>query len=147
MFRLSTRILASSRPSVIHHVHIPRRTIFGIGEKPKPQPPAAPAAENPVINDADLQKTTQLVQSLFQDKPKAVEAVVKFTTVMQELGVDVAGGRMPGPMQLMKLATNSKFREAYAEVDSELKKAGINVQDKEFLAEMTKLTKQLAKGS
>jgi len=46
------------------------------------------------------------------------------------LGVDVSAGKLPGPMQLMKLAGNSKFREAYAEVESELQKSGVDMRSK-----------------
>lgn len=37
---------------------------------------------------------------------------------------------MPGPMQLLKLANNAKFKEAYAQAQLEIKKAGIDIESK-----------------
>ncbi|KAJ7431282.1 hypothetical protein B0H11DRAFT_1967616, partial [Mycena galericulata] len=131
-------ILRSARPRALYHVLPPRRTLFGLGSKPPTSPPGTPA-----IDEAELLKTTQMVQNMFQDKPDVVNAIIKFAKVMEESGVGISSGQMPGPMQLMKLAGNPKFREAYAEVEVELKKSGIDMRSKEFLDEMMKFTKQL----
>jgi hypothetical protein len=45
-------------------------------------------------------------------------------------GVAISSGKMPGPMQLLKLANNPKFKEAYAQVQIEFQKAGIDMQSK-----------------
>ncbi|KAJ6629186.1 hypothetical protein B0H10DRAFT_1988382 [Mycena sp. CBHHK59/15] len=125
-------VLRSARPLPVYRYCPPRRTLSGLGSKP--QPPATP--EKPTVDDAELQETMNL---LFKDKPDAVKAVVKFAGVMSELGVSVTSGEWPGPMQLMKLAANPKFRAAFAEVDAELKKAGVDARSKEFGEKMMKL--------
>ncbi|KAF7301454.1 hypothetical protein MIND_00710700 [Mycena indigotica] len=117
-------------------LHIHRRTLFGIGEKPEPPTPQL----GPRFED-----TARQAQQLFADKPEAVEAIVKFAKVMEESGVAVTAGKMPGPMQLLKLAKNPKFHEAYREVESELGKAGIDVKSKEFMDVATSLYKNYQK--
>ncbi|KAJ7127619.1 WD40-repeat-containing domain protein [Mycena epipterygia] len=128
--RILTSTLRSARPFAPHHVHILRRTLFGpFGKPPPPPPPPAPVAKT-ALDEPELAKTKQMVKDLFKDKPDAVNAIVKFAKVMEESGVDVSAGKLPGPMQLMKLAGNSKFREAYAEVESELQKSGVDMRSK-----------------
>ncbi|KAJ7699884.1 hypothetical protein B0H17DRAFT_1047518 [Mycena rosella] len=119
-------VLRRARPLAVFHAHLPRRTMWGFGDKPQ-QPP--PAFEPPTIDPA----TKLRVQNMFKDKPDAVNALVKFVQVMEDSGVKVTAGRMPGPMQLFKLSVNPKFKEAYAEVQAELQKAGIDINSKVVL--------------
>ncbi|KAJ7068079.1 hypothetical protein C8F01DRAFT_1116791 [Mycena amicta] len=107
-----------------------RRTLFGLG--PKAQPPDA-------ATDEQFDKTARQAHQLFDDQPEAVRAIVAFAKIMEASGVQVSAGKMPGPMQLLQLAKNPKFHEAYREVESELGKAGIDIRSKEFIA----LAKQL----
>ncbi|KAF7313631.1 hypothetical protein HMN09_00519500 [Mycena chlorophos] len=117
-------------------IRAPRRTIFGFGGS-KPEVPT-PAKS---ISKEDFAKSTQQAQDFFKDKPDAVNAIVKFAKVLEESGVSVSTGKMPGPTQLMKLAKNPKFFEAYGEVQKELAKAGVDVQSKEFMDMATSLYK------
>ncbi|KAJ7228868.1 hypothetical protein GGX14DRAFT_538911 [Mycena pura] len=125
-----TRIFTSSvflrraRPCTLHHANLVRRTLFGLG--PKPQPPVA---GNAALDEENANK----MQELFQDKPDAVRAIVNFARVMEDSGVSVSSGQMPGPMQLFKLAKDPKFQDAYRQVETELAKAGIDIRSKEFL--------------
>ncbi|KAJ7499125.1 hypothetical protein FB451DRAFT_1204314 [Mycena latifolia] len=143
---MSARIFTSSvlrraRPLAIYHAHLPHRTLFGFGAKPPP-----PAPDTPAIDQAELAKTKRVVEGMFKDKPEAINAIVKFGKVLEESGVKLSSGQMPGPVQLMKLASNEKFREAYSEVQAELKNSGIDIGSKEFLDQVMKLVKQLPRG-
>ncbi|KAJ7095193.1 hypothetical protein B0H15DRAFT_96467 [Mycena belliarum] len=139
LFTLSA--LRCARPTAPQQARLPRRNLFGFGAKPQ-----APAPRAPPVDEAELAKTKQMVQEIFRDKPDAVNAIIKFTKVMEESGVAISTGQMPGPMQLLKLASNTKFREAYAEVEAELKSSGVDIRSKEFVDEMMKLAKQLPRG-
>ncbi|KAJ6599264.1 hypothetical protein DFH09DRAFT_1130568 [Mycena vulgaris] len=157
----TSSVLRSARPLAVYHAHLPRRTLFGFGAKP-PSPPSG----TPPIDEAELAKTKEMVQGMFKDKPDAVNAVIKFAKVMEESGLRRATRllarsvdehffqglqylpvKCPGPIQLMKLATNPKFRDAYKQVQDELKNAGVDISSKEFIDEMMKVAKQLPRGS
>ncbi|KAJ6539142.1 hypothetical protein B0H19DRAFT_1269494 [Mycena capillaripes] len=139
----TSSILRSARPRALYHARLPRRTLFGLGSKP--QPPAT--AELPELDEAELAKTAEWAQNMFKDKPDAINAIVNVAKVMEESGVAISSGQMPGPMQLLKLANNPKFKEAYAQAQLEFQKAGIDIQSKEIVEQMMKLVKQLPRGS
>ncbi|KAK7061542.1 hypothetical protein R3P38DRAFT_2830069 [Favolaschia claudopus] len=123
-----------------------RRTLFNFGSKPPPQTPVVEETQPP-LDDAELAKTAEWAQNLFHDKPDAMNAVINFAKVMEESGVAISAGQMPGPLQLMKLARNPKFKEAFEQVQVEFHKAGIDIQSKEMVDQMMKLVKQLPRGS
>ncbi|KAJ7117394.1 hypothetical protein C8R43DRAFT_106823 [Mycena crocata] len=136
----TSSVLRSARPLARPPVlRLQRRSLFGFGSTPKP--PTA-KDEGLEIDQAELAKTSEQFKDIFRDKPEAVNAVRKFAKVMEESGVPISTGKMPGPMQLMKLAANPKFREAYAEVQSEFSKAGIDINSKEFTDSMMKIVKR-----
>ncbi|KAF7352971.1 hypothetical protein MVEN_01264500 [Mycena venus] len=138
----ATSLLRSARPRVLGYAHLSRRTIFGLGSKPQP-----PVAGTPALDEAELAKTTEWAQNLFKDKPDAINAIINVAKVMEESGVNISAGQMPGPMQLLKLANNPKFKEAYAQAQLEFEKAGIDIQSKEMVDQMMKIVKQLPRGS
>ncbi|KAJ7638616.1 hypothetical protein FB45DRAFT_406913 [Roridomyces roridus] len=131
----TSSILRSARPRILH-ASPPRRTFFG---KPK-SPPAA-------INEADLAKTNEMVKNMLMDKPDAVNALLKFTQALEDAGVPISAGQMPGPMQMLKLAGNKKFVAAATELQAELSKAGIDIRSKEFMDQMMTIVKQMPRGS
>ncbi|KAF7355133.1 hypothetical protein MSAN_01428900 [Mycena sanguinolenta] len=132
MFRqFTSTLLRSARPRPLYHARVSQRTLFGLGSKP--------AVGTPPLSEEELAKTTEWAQNLFKDKPDAVKAVIKVATVMEELGVQISAGQMPNPLQLLKLAKNPKFMEAYTEAQQEFKKAGIDMQSKELVEQMMKI--------
>ncbi|KAJ7667795.1 hypothetical protein DFH06DRAFT_229226 [Mycena polygramma] len=141
---MSVRLFTSLR-SVRHRTlftSLPRRTLFNLGSKPQPPVPGTPA-----LDEAELAKTTEWAQNMFKDKPDAVSAILNVAKVMEESGIAISAGQMPGPMQLLKLANNPKFKEAYAQAQIEFEKAGIDMQSKEMAEQLMKLVKQLPRGS
>jgi len=61
--------------------------------------------------------------------------------MLQKEGIDVASGKPPSMVQMMKLAANKEFREAGARVGSELKKAGVEINSQEIMQELSNLRK------
>ncbi|TFK43138.1 hypothetical protein BDQ12DRAFT_674463 [Crucibulum laeve] len=94
---------------------------------------------------AALRKTT-FVRKL-ADSPKALEALMNFTKIMHEKGVDLASGKPPSGMQMMRLAANSEFREAASTMVEELKKAGVDLKSKEVMEELMSVKKDFDGGS
>ncbi|KAF8211341.1 hypothetical protein K438DRAFT_1807144 [Mycena galopus ATCC 62051] len=136
--RIFTSLLRSARPRPLCHTRLSRRTLFGFGSS-KPQPPAA---EGSPLDDAELAKANEWAQTVFKDKPDAVNAVRNIAMIMEESGVQISAGQMPGPMQLLKLANNPKFMEAYRAAQAEFAKAGIDIQSKELVEQMMKIIKK-----
>ncbi|KAJ7781469.1 hypothetical protein B0H16DRAFT_1710671 [Mycena metata] len=144
---MSVRIVASSvlrtarqgaRPAV--YSHLPRRTLFGIGSTP--QPPATPTT----LNEAELAQTQEWAKRTFQNNPEVVDSILNFAKIMEEEGIEISAGKMPGPLQLMKLARNPKFVEAARKTEEECAKAGIDLRSKEMLEQMMKLVNSLPRG-
>ncbi|KAJ7276190.1 hypothetical protein B0H12DRAFT_1227367 [Mycena haematopus] len=134
--RFTTSLLRNARPRALYHARLSQRTLFGLGAKP--QLPAG----TPPLDEAELAKTTEWAQNLFKDKPDAVKAVLNVAKIMEESGVSISAGQMPNPLQLLKLAKNPKFMEAYAEAQREFKNAGIDMQSKELVEQMMKIIKK-----
>lgn len=82
----TSSILRSARPRALYHARLSRRTLFGLGSKP--QPPAT--AGLPQLDEAELAKTAEWAQSMFKDKPDAVDAIIKVAKVMEESGLRAA---------------------------------------------------------
>ncbi|KAH8118326.1 hypothetical protein DFH11DRAFT_1540527 [Phellopilus nigrolimitatus] len=83
------------------------------------------AAEDPNSILAQLQ-ASPLIQKI-ADKPEALKALNNFANVMKEADVTLSPERPPSMMQMFKLASNTKFREAAKQVVEELKKAGVDI--------------------
>ncbi|KAJ7774338.1 hypothetical protein DFH07DRAFT_801102 [Mycena maculata] len=132
---LTSSILRAARPRASYHVRTPQRTLFGIGAKP--EPPTAGASPM----DGPRPEVTKMARML-ADKPDVVNAIMKFSKVMEEAGVPMTG-KLPGPIQLMKLAGNVKFKEAFLDLQTELERAGIDIRSKELQDQMMKVAKEL----
>ncbi|CAK5276016.1 unnamed protein product [Mycena citricolor] len=102
---------------------IPRRTFFGLGGN-KDSSAIAPAATEQTLRD---------FQTALQGKPQLLQALKNFAALLENEGISVSSGKMPGPLQLMKLAKNPQFLQSYGQLEAELKSAGIDVRSKEFL--------------
>ncbi|TFK76104.1 hypothetical protein BDN72DRAFT_891952 [Pluteus cervinus] len=93
------------------------------------------ASEDPIISAF---KNTSLFRKL-ADKPEALHALENFAKLLQEAGVDLSSGKPPSTLQMMKLAANTRFRESAQKVADELRKAGVDFQSKELMAEIMSL--------
>ncbi|KAF7776395.1 hypothetical protein Agabi119p4_4788 [Agaricus bisporus var. burnettii] len=111
-----------SRPRRAFHWAVPRRTVQD---------------KQPLI---DAFRQTTLFQKL-AGHPEAVYALEDFAKLMQAKGLDFSSGKPPSPLQMLKLASNSEFRESAKRVGEELQKAGVDMQSKELMQEMMELMK------
>ncbi|THV03288.1 hypothetical protein K435DRAFT_715660 [Dendrothele bispora CBS 962.96] len=74
-----------------------------------------------------------------QASPSALDAASELGKIMQKEGFDFTSGKKPSAMQMMKLAFNSEIKEASLRLKEELDKAGIDITDKNLVAEMMNL--------
>jgi hypothetical protein len=84
ILKFTSSILRSNRPRGLYHARTPRRTLFGLGSKLQPS-----ATATPELDEAEIAKATEWAQSMFKDKPDAVNAVINFAKVMEESGLRI----------------------------------------------------------
>ncbi|KAK7470852.1 hypothetical protein VKT23_002268 [Stygiomarasmius scandens] len=85
-------------------------------------------------------QNTELFKKL-SASPSALNAASEFGQVLQREGFDFTSGKKPTTMQMMKLAFNSEVKAASLRLKEELDKAGIDITDKNLVAEMMELMK------
>ncbi|KAL7282062.1 hypothetical protein ACG7TL_003530 [Trametes sanguinea] len=94
------------------------------------------AATEDVEKNARMQAVfaqQQKLLKLLQDKPETMEHIRKFIDQLKENGIDVASGKMPSKMDIMKLLMKVDVRESAMKMAAAFQEAGIDLQSKEMM--------------
>ncbi|TFK27097.1 hypothetical protein FA15DRAFT_702315 [Coprinopsis marcescibilis] len=125
--------LSTHRPSPLLRV-VPAqrcRTFWG-----GPKPESTSDVQNEV-NDKAKEIMAKFVQSEEWKKiaqhPPAVEAIQKFMNVIGSKGLSMQPNQPPKLREMMKLAMDPEFRDALNRMKTEIKNAGVDIDNPEFI--------------
>ncbi|KAF9468930.1 hypothetical protein BDZ94DRAFT_552645 [Collybia nuda] len=134
---LATAILRSARPPTL----VSCRNITRHKRSFSVTPRLAAIPSNLTAFQAAFQKTT--IFRKLANHPEAISALQDLAKALDEAGVDLAGGKQPSTLQMMKLAAKSEFRATIKRVSEEMKKAGVDFGSKEVMDEIMGLKKDI----
>ncbi|KAJ3723186.1 hypothetical protein FB446DRAFT_783394 [Lentinula raphanica] len=127
------RLISSARFLRARHLQQPisfNRTIcFSSPRRASESPYPPPEEMYSRLNSTSLAKK-------LQNSPEAMQAIRDFMVVLQNQGLDLSTGKPPSPMQLMKLGMKKEVREEMMKMTAEMQKAGIDLTDKDMIAEL-----------
>ncbi|KAF9481954.1 hypothetical protein BDN70DRAFT_875576 [Pholiota conissans] len=103
---------------------------------------ASPFSPPPAIDPATLEavKNSEVYQKLAKNK-EALEAVAKFAEIMQANGIDMSSGKPPSMLQMSKMLMKSEVRQVATDLSEALKKAGIDLTNKDVMQQVSAFAK------
>ncbi|KAI1792989.1 hypothetical protein LXA43DRAFT_1004149 [Ganoderma leucocontextum] len=106
------------------------------------------ASELPDENMQAMFDQQRKLLKLTQEKPEILDNINEFVRLLNDNGVDLSTGVMPGKMAMLRLLMKEEIRDSAMKMAAALQEAGIDIQSKEmvesFMA-MQKMAKDVKK--